>query len=313
MAEIVCPQPQLPPGFRFHPTDEELLVHYLRNKISSSALPVSIITDVDVYKFNPWELPGKASFGDREWYFFSPRDRKYPNGSRPNRAAACGYWKATGTDKPILNSVGTQKVGVKKALVFYKGRPPKGLKTSWIMHEYRLTDSTVAPKAPRKKWSLRLDDWVLCRIYQKAGHSPSPSSEGRSQEQDLIPLQFQLHHEFQGPPTLDFPVQSEDPNFLDGFLDSTNAWDASGSVTAKLNSIKRTLSLLFDDDDAEVEPSPKRNMMNNLSNSNSQPTLYVPPPFNPYKITLSDFNEMLPSPFTESRPWDSQKGHTWLS
>lgn len=87
-------------------------------------------------------MVGKAVFGKNEWYFFTPRERKYPNGARPNRAAISGYWKATGTDKPIMscngNGNGTQKVGVKKALVFYGGRPPKGVKTNWIMHEYRL-------------------------------------------------------------------------------------------------------------------------------------------------------------------------------
>ena len=81
----------------------------------------------------------KAVFGEAEWYFFSPRDRKYPNGVRPNRAAGSGYWKATGTDKAILSTPTSHNIGVKKALVFYKGRPPKGMKTSWIMHEYRLT------------------------------------------------------------------------------------------------------------------------------------------------------------------------------
>lgn len=84
-------------------------------------------------------------FGEKEWYFFSPRDRKYPNGARPNRAAASGYWKATGTDKTIVVSSssggGQMSVGVKKALVFYKGRPPRGVKTNWIMHEYRLADA----------------------------------------------------------------------------------------------------------------------------------------------------------------------------
>ncbi|KAJ6893580.1 NAC transcription factor NAM-B1 [Populus alba x Populus x berolinensis] len=71
-------------------------------------MEVVIIADVDIYKFNPWELPGKALFGESEWFFFSPRDRKYPNGARPNRAAGLGYWKATGTDKPILTSNGSQ-------------------------------------------------------------------------------------------------------------------------------------------------------------------------------------------------------------
>uniref|UniRef100_A0A7N0SXV6 NAC domain-containing protein n=1 Tax=Kalanchoe fedtschenkoi TaxID=63787 RepID=A0A7N0SXV6_KALFE len=168
----------LPPGFRFHPTDEELVVHYLKKKVASSPLPVSIIAEVDLYKYDPWELPGKATFGEHEWYFFSPRDRKYPNGARPNRAATSGYWKATGTDKPVMTASGTQKVGVKKALVFYGGKPPRGVKSNWIMHEYRLVDNKttsnnrhLAFDLASKKNSLRLDDWVLCRIYKKSNSS----------------------------------------------------------------------------------------------------------------------------------------------
>ncbi|THU43930.1 hypothetical protein C4D60_Mb02t02040 [Musa balbisiana] len=164
----------LPPGFRFHPTDEELILHYLRNRASSMPCPVSIIAEVDIYKFDPWELPAKALFGDREWYFFSPRDRKYPNGVRPNRAAASGYWKATGTDKPIVASKGmSDNIGVKKALVFYKGKPPKGVKTDWIMHEYRLAEALRSNNYQTIKLrgsSMRLDDWVLCRIYKKSNH-----------------------------------------------------------------------------------------------------------------------------------------------
>lgn len=95
----------------------------------------------------------KTEFGENEWYFFSPRDRKYPNGVRPNRATVSGYWKATGTDKAIYS--GSKLVGVKKSLVFYKGRPPKGDKTDWIMHEYRLAESKQP--ANRKIGSMRVN------------------------------------------------------------------------------------------------------------------------------------------------------------
>jgi hypothetical protein len=155
---------QLPPGFRFFPTEEELVVHYLCRKAASLPLPVPIIADVDLYKYDPWQLPEKALFGENEWYFFTPRDRKYPNGSRPNRAAGSGYWKASGADKPITAKGGKKRVGVKKALVFYVGKAPKGSKTNWLMHEYRLSDLN---RPARKKGSLRLDDWVLCRIYNR--------------------------------------------------------------------------------------------------------------------------------------------------
>lgn len=154
---------QLPPGFRFHPTDDELVVHYLCRKCAGLPIAVPIIAELDLYKFDPWHLPGMALYGEKEWYFFSPRERKYPNGSRPNRAAGSGYWKATGADKPI----GLPKpVAIKKALVFYEGKAPKGEKSNWIMHEYRLAD---VDRSARRKNSLRLDDWVLCRIYNKKG------------------------------------------------------------------------------------------------------------------------------------------------
>ncbi|XP_027357101.1 NAC domain-containing protein 72-like [Abrus precatorius] len=158
-------QLSLPPGFRFYPTDEELLVQYLCRKVAGHHFSLPIIAEVDLYKFDPWVLPGKAVFGEKEWYFFSPRDRKYPNGSRPNRVAGSGYWKATGTDK-IITTEG-RKVGIKKALVFYIGKAPKGSKTNWIMHEYRLLDSS------RKNniGTTKLDDWVLCRIYKKNSSS----------------------------------------------------------------------------------------------------------------------------------------------
>lgn len=156
---------ELPPGFRFHPTDEELVNYYLCRKCAGQPLAVPIIKEIDLYKFDPWQLPELALYGEKEWYFFSPRDRKYPNGSRPNRAAGTGYWKATGADKHIGKP---KALGIKKALVFYAGKAPKGVKTNWIMHEYRLAN--VDRSASKKNTNnLRLDDWVLCRIYNKKG------------------------------------------------------------------------------------------------------------------------------------------------
>lgn len=89
-----------------------------------------------------------AYFGEDEWYFFTPRAKKYPKGTRPNRAADRGYWKATGTDKPVVDDLG-RKIGLKKSLVFYTGDTKKGSKSNWIMHEYRLTEG-MAPTATRQ-------------------------------------------------------------------------------------------------------------------------------------------------------------------
>lgn len=79
---------------------------------------------------------------DLEWYFFSPRERKYGSGARTNRATETGYWKATGKDRGIIYN--NRTVGMIKTLIFYKGHAPKGERTDWVMHEYRLEDKNLA-------------------------------------------------------------------------------------------------------------------------------------------------------------------------
>ena len=48
----------VPPGFRFHPTDEELVDYYLRKKIASEEIDLHVIKDVDLHKIEPWDLEG---------------------------------------------------------------------------------------------------------------------------------------------------------------------------------------------------------------------------------------------------------------
>lgn len=49
------------PGFRFHPTDEELVDFYLKRKIQQKSLPIELIKQVDIYKYDPWDLPSMNS------------------------------------------------------------------------------------------------------------------------------------------------------------------------------------------------------------------------------------------------------------
>ena len=191
----------MPPGFRFHPTDEELVGYYLRHKAAGwtdqnqsqnqnqnrgfhhagarepppiptsgrggshdtdtdtdmdPASVLAVIGDIELYKHDPWDLPALSRLPTRdpEWYFFNPPDKKYARGSRTNRATKSGYWKATGKDRKIVGpraggdapnatTPPTTILGVKKTLVFYKGRAPSGERTDWIMHEYHLLPSTT--------------------------------------------------------------------------------------------------------------------------------------------------------------------------
>lgn len=79
-----------------------------------------------------------AKLNGKEWYFFSFRDRKYGRGERANRATIEGYWKATGKDRMVMNPKSGEVMGMRKTLVFYRNRAPNGIKTAWIMHEFRI-------------------------------------------------------------------------------------------------------------------------------------------------------------------------------
>lgn len=140
---------KFPVGYRFVPEEYELIVDYLQKKEENRALPPNKISEVNVYRFNPEELAEKfKEYGeDGRYYFFTPRDKKYRNGDRPNRAAGDGYWKATGSKSPVYLKHDAALVGYKSTLVFYRGKPPKGAKTDWIMHEFR-SRNPPPPRTP---------------------------------------------------------------------------------------------------------------------------------------------------------------------
>lgn len=48
---------ELPPGFRFHPSDFEIVSHYLTNKVHDRDYSCIAIADADLNKTEPWDLP----------------------------------------------------------------------------------------------------------------------------------------------------------------------------------------------------------------------------------------------------------------
>ncbi|XP_024032861.1 NAC domain-containing protein 37 [Morus notabilis] len=162
----------VPPGFRFHPTDEELVGYYLRKKVASQKIDLDVIRDIDLYRIEPWDLQERCRIGyeeQNEWYFFSHKDKKYPTGTRTNRATMAGFWKATGRDKAVYDK--SRLIGMRKTLVFYKGRAPNGQKSDWIMHEYRLESDENGP--PQE------EGWVVCRAFKKRmANSQNKTIEG---------------------------------------------------------------------------------------------------------------------------------------
>ncbi|OMO65913.1 No apical meristem (NAM) protein [Corchorus olitorius] len=164
------------PGFRFHPTDEELVGFYLKRKVEKKHFTIDLIKHVDIYKYDPWDLPKVSKIStvtEKEWYFFCRRGRKYRNSIRPNRVTGSGFWKATGIDKPIYSVKGIHDcIGLKKSLVYYRGSAGKGTKTDWMMHEFRLPitqnqNPTLSNTTNKKDNLPEAEVWTLCRIFKR--------------------------------------------------------------------------------------------------------------------------------------------------
>ncbi|XP_039060493.1 protein NTM1-like 9 [Hibiscus syriacus] len=149
-------------GYRFHPTDKELIDHYLCNKALDRDSAVQAIGEVvgDLSDWEPGELPGFSArrSNDRIWYLFSRRNHC----KRVKRTTKLGYWKLTGKHRSIKAKAG---IGTKKALVFYEGRYPQGKRTAWVIHEY-----TLPHTLPNQK------GYFLCKLKKKDDEKAGISS-----------------------------------------------------------------------------------------------------------------------------------------
>ncbi|CAA0807312.1 xylem NAC domain 1 [Striga hermonthica] len=161
----------LPPGFRFYPTDEELVVHFLQRKASLLPCHPDVIPDLDLYPYDPWDLDGKAMAEGDKWYFYSRRTQ--------SRITASGYWQVMGIEEPIYSSNTGQKIGTKKYSSFFYGEPSEGVRTSWIMQEYTMSDSASSTRSSSRRRSSKTDSgrWVICRVYEKNSDSDDDDGE----------------------------------------------------------------------------------------------------------------------------------------
>ncbi|KAF8019602.1 hypothetical protein BT93_G0325 [Corymbia citriodora subsp. variegata] len=176
-----------PVGLRFEPTEDELVDHHLRGKLKGKLEAFCLIPELYIYSCEPPdlfisynELSAIPSDG-RECFFFCPCGDKVPNNLRSNnRMTELGYWKDTCKKRVIRSLVTGKQIGIRKILVYYEGRQPKGRKTDVVMHEYHLnssvSDSQISgPMA-----------YVLCHIIDRKrkiarsakASTPSSSSTG---------------------------------------------------------------------------------------------------------------------------------------
>ncbi|KAI9392144.1 hypothetical protein POPTR_006G051400v4 [Populus trichocarpa] len=154
----------LPIGVRFCPNDRELVMEYLMKKVRNEALPKNRIHEVNIYEYHPAILTEKYKrYAEIHWSFFTTRDKKYPNGTRPSRAVPGGFWKPTGTSATCVFDENKNPIASKTPLDFYESKGKDG-RTEWKMLEYFPKCMAIHSSSAG---GMRLNDCVLCVIYRK--------------------------------------------------------------------------------------------------------------------------------------------------
>ncbi|KAI3435478.1 NAC domain-containing protein [Psidium guajava] len=167
---------KLPPGFRFSPTDEELVIHFLHPKKQQASvsppLYAHLVPDLKLRHHDPWDLHGKALWNGTQYFYFSR--------TMSNRITENGYWKDLDTEEPVFSEAG-EIIGIKKYLNFHIGEAPAGQETNWLMQEYHLMSFHQLTNPRQEHGSL-----VLSRVQEsKTSHGQSFCSGDEDSETEL--------------------------------------------------------------------------------------------------------------------------------
>ncbi|CAD6256945.1 unnamed protein product [Miscanthus lutarioriparius] len=171
---------KLLPGFKFKPTDEEIMMRYLRPRAVNEPVPSTFIVDVDILRSNPWDL--------RDLWRNTSFVKEYKDGHMETGAIV----------QQVTDTGGHRQLA--------------GENTEWVMQEYSLVQAGLTPypvigpngtnnigehsrdavASTKKKDNLSEavrnattsvpkvvpvminpdDSWVVCRIYKKKKHAP---------------------------------------------------------------------------------------------------------------------------------------------
>uniref|UniRef100_A0A8I7BCD7 NAC domain-containing protein n=1 Tax=Hordeum vulgare subsp. vulgare TaxID=112509 RepID=A0A8I7BCD7_HORVV len=181
-----------PPGFRFKPSDEELIRYYLLPKLQGREyVPNRAIIEHNVYQCHPDQLTGQ--YMDRgegkSFYFLSPRVRRYDNGDRPRRDTddGRGRWKvSTGkTEKEEKKLAGDGTTYCFSVLNYFESPRGGGRKSEWLMRELTVPGYEIKLPKDGGPGGKTLDRYVMCKIYIKDDKGDDDEEAGPSSASPL--------------------------------------------------------------------------------------------------------------------------------
>ncbi|KAL0550160.1 hypothetical protein IC582_014663 [Cucumis melo] len=283
----IPPNDLLPIGFRFRPTEEELITHYLRNKILGRQSLVQYIPQIDLFNYDPWDLRkfSLLESDNYEWFFFRSLT------SKTKRTTSSGCWRSTGDDKRIMARGTNNVIATRKILVFYRGRGKDAEKTKWVIHEYYLQQDTNGISSSQLPF-------VVCRLKENEEEFRSDDQRKKRKKR-----QIRWNVDNDQPASEDFPnthQPTQPPNYFENegsLIEFVNSmFDPDKCLDDASSKMCKTTPLCSE---SEPREQGSMNIIQHCSDSNSevnnqllQPESSMASELNSYKLNLL-LNEML--------------------
>ncbi|KDP34388.1 hypothetical protein JCGZ_12782 [Jatropha curcas] len=172
----------LPFGYKFCPTDSELILFYLKSKIlgqdpivkkkSLDQDLIDIIPTIDVFSSNPDQLPvGDYEHGScSEWYFFSNR-------RKGKILTKDGFYRVSSRNHVYMSKHKKELIGFVRKLDFYHGRPDKGSKSQWSIYEYRVNPEWLQVNEMDHATREKILNVVACKVIYRQPPKPEGTFE----------------------------------------------------------------------------------------------------------------------------------------
>ncbi|XP_050381600.1 uncharacterized protein LOC126798631 [Argentina anserina] len=213
----------VPVGFRFHPTDEELIRHYLYlknkdNKGADEEAAAAVVPEYDLYgEAEPWaiwEANGGADLYDQDLFFFTKLKKVNPHGTRINRKIGTGTWSEGEPSRPILvEEKNNKKTSIGRKRKFRYENKSSGQHGCWYMEEYSLE-------------GIRSAEYVICRLREN-----NRSGGGTGGNRDLLALSVAASMEASGPIPVGFRFHPTDQELICYFLYNKNKGKGSRGLS----------------------------------------------------------------------------------
>uniref|UniRef100_A0A0D9WY44 NAC domain-containing protein n=1 Tax=Leersia perrieri TaxID=77586 RepID=A0A0D9WY44_9ORYZ len=170
------------PGFKFNPSDDDLVTSYLLHRLQGNPLPLhGVILEADPLTTPPWKLLAEHGLGD-EGFFFAEARAKNGKGKRQKRTVeGGGFWQG----QRMCGGGGVEGISWSKYMLSFFAEGEKG-SSGWVMHEFAVTSPPELASSPVRLYRVRFSGHGRKRRREPESEEASTIAPKRTRTEDAL-------------------------------------------------------------------------------------------------------------------------------